>query len=94
MNKRALNQFTGGIVFRTAKAVLFWDYYWEEPQWLPRSAIKMEIEPLHDEVTIQIDHWLCRKNEWIEFTHIPKMDEKHLPKFGTDRIAEISAARL
>ena len=59
-------QFSGIIEFNTAKAILFQDWFWNEPQWFPRSQITVTQVFEEDEVTITASEWICGKNDLVE----------------------------
>lgn len=57
----------------TAKAVFFQADAWDEPQYLPRSAI-LEMDEIVSEISekrfrIRVSGWLARKNKWISTLH-------------------------
>ncbi len=64
-------EFEGEITAQTPKAIQFLAYYWEEPQWLPRSQIEIlagteEKGDTGPGYTVRIKEWLCKKNGWEE----------------------------
>ena len=63
-----MRQFVGYCHVMTTRAVLFQDHFWEMAEWLPLSQVQLEPDSEGMETTIKIEVWLCRKNDFEEFT--------------------------
>ena len=53
-------EYTGFIVAESAKAVLFEDWFWQEPKWLPKSQTTMREGDY--EVWIKVSDWLSEQS--------------------------------
>lgn len=59
------NKFLGIILTETVRAVFFQDWFWEQPQWVPKSQI--EFYEGKWEVSLMASDWICKQNGWEEF---------------------------
>lgn len=63
-----MQHFIGTIVAETEKAYLFQDWFWHEPDWMPKS--QAEVVRVRDEMEVQLfaTPWICRAKGVREFT--------------------------
>ncbi len=60
-------EFLGYIVAGTARAILFQDHFWHEPDWMPRSQIHITDDFDSNEVHIKASPWICQQKNIHEF---------------------------
>lgn len=53
-------EYTGFILAESTKAILFSDWFWEEPKWLPKSQTR--VEEGEYEVWLRVNDWLAEQN--------------------------------
>lgn len=61
-------QFIGVIHAVLDRAILFQDWFWDEPEWFPKSQIT--VEPDHDsiaEVKVHASAWISRQKNLVEW---------------------------
>lgn len=63
------HEFLGGVVFRTAKAVLFQDHFWEGPEWMPLSQIQLVQDAGVAEYSVKASQWICTAKGIREFEY-------------------------
>ena len=62
-------ELQGELKMTTAKAYLFHADYWQDEQWLPKSASSFEPDPDSTSPSrgaMKIAGWLANKNGWTE----------------------------
>ena len=64
--------FEGLVMQRTAKALLFWGWYWHGPLWLPLSQVHIDVDG--DGFVVKVKGWLANKNNLQEFTEYTETD--------------------
>ena len=59
------NRFLGFIEAETPRAFLFVDWFWKEPQWMPKSQV--EVHYGEYEVKMIASDWICKQNNMEEW---------------------------
>ena len=61
-------QFIGVMHVVLDRAILFQDWFWEEPQWFPKSQVTITAEiDAWDEITLKASPWISREKGLIEW---------------------------
>lgn len=68
--------FEGIIIANTLKSILFHCWYWDEPDWMPKSQIDVLREEDTNEVRVLASDWICGQKGLKEFEYRPKKEEE------------------
>jgi hypothetical protein len=68
--------FIGYELNSSNRAILFQDHYWEQPEWLPKSAVEIIRNVDTYEVRLKLASWFSSKNGFREFKYLDNTNER------------------
>jgi hypothetical protein len=63
-------RFIGYVEVETAKALLFQDHFWHEPDWMPKSQVEVMRDIESNEVVLEASNWICKQKGASEFEEV------------------------
>lgn len=60
-------QFIGVVLVDTDRAFLFQDWFWHDPEWMPKSQTSIRREHDTAEVVVEASAWISKQKGLQEF---------------------------